>query len=84
MEVRTKDLESPDFQGGPGTPATELMCNMKKTLWVTGKTYNMDSSFCALKGLVGMLDIDLYGRLLAKKFRNWKTGIYRYETNSHC
>ena len=83
IEVWTEELGSPDFQGGLGTSAMELMCNMKKTLWVTGKTYIMDSSLCALKGLVGILDIDLYGSLLAKKFRNRKKGIYGYEINAH-
>ena len=47
---------------------------MTKPLWVTGNTYIMDSSLYVLKGLVGMLDIGIYGSLLAKKFRNWKTG----------
>ena len=51
------------------------MWNMKKPFWVTGNTYIMDSSLCVLKGLVGMLDIGIYGSLLAKKFRNRKTGI---------
>ena len=59
------------------------MWNMKKPLWVTGKTYIMDSSLCVLKGLVGMLDIGIYGSLLVKRFRNLKTGIYGYEINAH-
>ena len=75
MEVRTKELGSPYFQGGLGTPAMELMYDMTKPLWVTGKTYILDSSLCVLKGLVGILGIVIYGRLLVKKFRNWKTGI---------
>ena len=62
----------------------ELMCNMTKPLWVTGKTYIMDISLCVLKGLVGMLDIGIYGSLFVKKFRNWKTGVHRYEINAHC
>ena len=37
-----------------------------------------------LRGLVDMLDIGIYGSLLAKKFRNLKTGIYGYEINAHC
>ena len=53
-------------------------------MWVTGKTYIMDSSLCMLKGLSGMLDIGIYGSLLVKKFRNRKTGIYGYEINAHC
>ena len=53
-------------------------------LWVTGKIYIMDSGLCVLKGLVGMLDIGLYGSLLVKNFRNLKTGIYGYEINAHC
>ena len=84
MEVWTKELGSQDFQGRQGTPAMKLMCNMTKPLWVTGKTYIMDSSLCVLKGLVGMIDIGIHGILLAKNFRNWKTGIHRYEINSHC
>ena len=60
------------------------MWNMKKPLWATGKTYIMESSLCVLKGLVGMIYIGIYGSLLVKKFRNWKTGIHRYETNAHC
>ena len=83
MEVWTKELGSHYYQGGMGTPAMELMYNMKKPLWVTGKTYIMVSSLCVLKGLVGMLDISIYGRSLVKKFRNWKTGIHRYEINAH-
>ena len=62
----------------------ELMCNMKEPLWVTGKTYIMEMIFCELKGLFGMIDIGIYGRLLVKKFRNWKTGIHIYEINAHC
>ena len=62
----------------------ELMCNMTKQLWVTGKTYIMEISLCVLKGLFGMIDIDIYGSLLVKKFRNWKTGIHIYEINAHC
>ena len=31
-----------------------------------------------------MLEISIYGRVLAKKLRNWKTGINGYEINSHC
>ena len=60
------------------------MWNMTKPLWVTGKTYIMDSSLCVLKGLFGMLDIGIYGSLLVNKFRNLKTGIYGYEINAHC
>ena len=60
------------------------MCNMIKPLWVTVKTHIMDSSLCVLKGLFGMIDIDIYGSLLVKKFRNWKIGIHRYEINAHC
>ena len=59
------------------------MWNMTKPLWVTGNTYVMNSSLCGLKGLVGMLDIGIYGSLLAKKFRNWKTVISGYEINAH-
>ena len=58
MEVQTKELGSQYFQGGLGTPAMELMCYMIITLWVTGKTYIMDSILCVLKGLFGMLDIN--------------------------
>ena len=61
----------------------EFMCNMIKILWVTVKTYIMDSSLCVLKELVGIIDIGVYGSLLAKNFRNWKTGIHRYEINAH-
>ena len=82
-EVWTKELVSQYFQGGMGTPAMELMCNITKPLWVTGKTYIMDSSLYVLTWLVGMLDIGVYGRLLVKKFRNWKTGIHRYKINAH-
>ena len=57
---------------------------MTKQLWVTGKTYIMDSSLGVLKGLVGMIYIGIYGSLLVKKFRNWKTGIHRYGINAHC
>ena len=60
------------------------MCNMKKPLWVTVKTYITEISLCVLKGLVGMIGIGIYGRLLVKKFRNWKTGIHIYEINAHC
>ena len=55
------------------TPAIELMCDMTKPLWVTSKTYIIDSGQCVLKGLVGMLDKVIYGSLLVKNFRNWKT-----------
>ena len=78
MEVCMKELVSQDFQGGLGVLAMELMFNMTKPLWVTGKTYIMDSSLCVLKGLVGMLDICIYGSLLVKKFINLKTGLYGY------
>ena len=60
------------------------MCNMTKPLCVTGKTYIMDGSVCVLKGLIGMLDTSIYDSLLVKKFRNWKTGIHRYEINAQC
>ena len=60
------------------------MWNMTKPLWVSGKTYITDSSLCVLKRLVGMIDIGIYGSLLEKKFRNWKTGIYGYKINAHC
>ena len=78
MKVQTKELGSQYFQVILGTPDIELMCNMTKPLWVTGKTYILEGSLCVLKGLVGMLDIGIYGSLLVKKFRNWKTGIHRY------
>ena len=61
----------------------ELMFNMTKTLWVTGKTYIMDSILCVFKGLFGMIDIGIYDSLLVKKFRSWKTGIHIYEINAH-
>ena len=82
MKVQTKELGSQYFQGGLGTPAMELMCNMTKPLWVTGKTYIMDSRLCVFKGLVGMLDIGIYGKLFVKKFKKGKTGIHRYEINA--
>ena len=56
---------------------------MTKPLWVIGKTYIIDSSLCVLKRLVGMIDKGIYGSLLVKKFRNWKTGTHRYEINAH-
>ena len=31
-----------------------------------------------------MVDIVIYGSLLVKKFRNWKTDIYGNEINAHC
>ena len=83
MEVMKKWLGSPYFKGGLRTLAMTLMCNTKKPLWVTGKTYIMDIILCVLKGLVGMLDIGIYGSLLVKKSRNWKTGIYGYEINDY-
>ena len=79
-----KELVSQDFQGGLGVLAMELMYNTTKPLWVTGKTYIMDRSLYVLKGLFGMIYIDIYGSLLVKKFRNWKTGIHIYEINAHC
>ena len=84
MEVWTKELGSQYFQGRTGTLNMEFMCNMTKPLWVTVKTYIVHSSFCVLKGFVGMIDIGIYGRLLVMDFRNWKTGIHRYEINAHC
>ena len=72
-----KYLISQDFQCGLGVLAMELMCDIKKPLWVTGKTYIMGGSLCELKGLFVMICIGIYGRLLVKKFRNWKTGIHR-------
>ena len=84
MEVRTKELGSQYFQGGLGVLDMELMCNMTKTLWVTVKTYMMEISLCVLKGFFGMIYIGIYGSLFVKKFRNWKTGIHRYEINAHC
>ena len=57
MELWTNELGSQDFQGGLGTLAIKLMCNMTKLLRGTGKTCIMYSSLCVLKGLVGMLDI---------------------------
>ena len=84
MEVWTKELVSQDFQGGLGVLAMEFTCNMIKPLWVIVKTYIPDSSLCVLKGLVGMINIVIYGSLLVKKFRNWKTGIHRYEIYPHC
>ena len=84
MKGQTKELGSTYFQSGLGTPAMEFMWNMTKPLWVPGKTSIMDSSLCLLKGLVGMLDMVIYGSVLVKKFRNRKAGIYGYETNAYC
>ena len=39
---------------------------MKTTLWVTGNTTIMYSSVCVLKGLVGIIGIGIYGRVLVK------------------
>ena len=77
MEFRTKEFGSPYLQGGLWTPDMALMCNMTKPLWVTGKTYILDSNLCVLKGLVGMLDIGIYGRLFVKKFRNVESRYLR-------
>ena len=77
MEVWTKESESQDFQGGLGVLAIKFMSNMIKALCVTVKTYIMDSSLCVLEGLFGIIDIGLYGSLLVKKFKNWKTGIHK-------
>ena len=57
MEIWTKELGSSYFQGGMGSPAMALMCDMTKPLWVTVKTYIMDSSLFVLKGLVGIINI---------------------------
>ena len=84
MKGQTKELGSTDFKIGLGTPAMEFMWNMTKPLQVPGKTSIMDSILCLLKGLVGILDIGIYGSVLAKKFRNCKSGIYGYETNAYC
>ena len=75
MEVRTNKLGSPYFQGRMGTPDMAFLCIMTKPLWVTGNTYIMDNSLYVLKGLVGIIDINIYGSLLTKRFRNMKTGI---------
>ena len=61
-----------------------LICNTKKSLWVTGDTIIMDISVCVLNVLVGILGIVIYGSVLVNKFRNWETGIYGYETNAYC
>ena len=78
-----KELGGRYFQGGLGVLAMELICNTTKLLWVTGKTYIVHNSLCVLRGLFGMIYIGVYGSLLVKKFRNWKTGIHRYEINAH-
>ena len=62
----------------------ELMWNMTKPLWVTGKTEIMDSILCVFKGLVGMIEICLYGSILLKDFENRKKGIYICVINAHC
>ena len=47
------------------------MMRMTKSLFVTGKAVVMDSGFCVLKGLVGMLAHGVYGTTLIKKKRYW-------------
>ena len=56
----------------------------EEPLWVKVNTTMMDSSLCLLIGFVGMIEIGMYGRVLVKKLRYWKTGIYGYEINVHC
>ena len=55
-----------------------LMWNTKKLVLVTGKTRVMDSSLSLLKGLIGILDKGICGRVLLNNFRNWETVIYGY------
>ena len=57
------------FSRSTGEPTMTLMWNTKKPLWLTGKTTIMYSSLCLLKGLFGMLEIGIYGRVLVKKSR---------------
>ena len=83
MEVRLKELGSPYFPRRMGKMAMELMCNMTKPLWLTGKRAIIEINLHVLKGLVGMLDLGIYGSVLVKTFRSWKTCICGYEINAH-
>ena len=40
------------------------MCNITKTLWVTGKKAITGGSLYVLKGLVGMLGIGIYANVV--------------------
>ena len=47
------------------------MMRMTKPLFGTGKYVVMDSGFCVLKGIVGMLAHGVYGTKVIKKKRYW-------------
>ena len=48
-----------------------LIMRMTNPLFVTGKAVVMDSGFCVLKGLVGVLAHGVYGTTVIKKKRYW-------------
>ena len=51
-------------------------------LWVTGKTYIMESSLCVLKGLVGMLDISNNG--IVETSIKTASSILNYDNSRKC
>ena len=48
-----------------------LMMRMTKPLFGTGEAVVIDSGFCVLKGLVGMLSHGVYGTMVIKKKIYW-------------
>ena len=65
---RPKEIGKPEFEGAYGATGG-MMVWMKEPLFGTGKSVVMDSGFCALKGIEGMLAHWVYGTTVIKEKR---------------
>ena len=63
-----KEISNPWFEEDYGETG-ELMMRMKNPLFGTGKAMVMESIFCVLKGIVGVLAHGVYRTMVIKKKR---------------
>ena len=65
-KYRTTERGKPEFEADYGATGGLIM-RMKNPLFGTGKTVVMDSGFCVMRGLVGMLAHGVYGTTVINK-----------------
>ena len=67
------------FETSPNMNTVELMIQLIRAIWITGKVIIMVRRFCVIKGLLEVINRGFYGSALIKKMR-----YYHNRVNVYC
>ena len=74
-------MERLQFETSTNMKIVELMLQLNRALWSTGKSVIMEIMLCLLKELLLMIKWGCYESALIKKRRYWTKGVHGYDIN---